>query len=98
MASTRFALEQIDTNLDESMGVREIDTRPILSPVPSRKDACRRPLREFGRVDLNMVEPDPSSREANFPTRRLTAWLGVSVRKVSCTQFVFVGQINGRSG
>ena len=59
MASTRFALEQIDTNLDESMGVREIDTRPILSPVPSRKDAGRRPLRTFGRVDLNMVEPDP---------------------------------------
>ena len=66
MASTRFALEQIDTNLDESMGVREIDTRPILSPVPSRKDAGRRPLRKFGRVDLDMVEPDPEQPRSEF--------------------------------
>lgn len=40
--------------------------RPILSPVPSRKDAGRRPIRKFGRVDLAMVEPNPEQPRTEF--------------------------------
>jgi ParB family chromosome partitioning protein len=66
MASTRTTLEQIGNHLDESMGVREIDARPKLSPVASPKDVGRRPLRSFGRVDLEMVAPDSEQPRSEF--------------------------------
>jgi ParB family chromosome partitioning protein len=59
MGKTRTTLEQISGNLDESLGVREIDLRPKLSPVPSAKDVGRRAIRNFGKVDVNQVIPDP---------------------------------------
>ena len=48
------------------MGVRERDLRPKLSPVPHTKDAGRRPLRNVGRVDINMVIPDPEQPRVEF--------------------------------
>lgn len=66
MAGTRQALQQIAANVDESMGVRQIDLQPQLSPVPSAKDAGRTPLRKFGRVEVNRITPDPSQPRAEF--------------------------------
>ena len=66
MVSTRTALEQIGNHLDESMGIRENDARPKLSPVASPKDVGRRPLRTFAQVDLEMVAPDPAQPRSEF--------------------------------
>ena len=51
-------MEQIATNVDDSMGVREFDRVVRLSPVPSPKDAGRMPLRTFGQVEVDRVIPD----------------------------------------
>ncbi len=66
MGKTRTTLEQISGNLDESLGVREIDLRPKLSPVPSAKDVGRRAIRNFGKVDVNQVIPDPDQPRVEF--------------------------------
>ena len=66
MVSTRAALEQIGDNLNESMGVRDVETRPKLSPVASPKDIGRKPLRSFGRVNMEMVLPDPNQPRTEF--------------------------------
>jgi len=59
MASTRRTLQQIGGNLEESMGVRRIDARPQLSPVASPKDVGRKPLRGFGKLQVDLLAPDP---------------------------------------
>lgn len=66
MASTRAALEQIEDHLDESMGVRNGDRRPKLSPIASQKDVGRRPLRTFGSLQLDMLIPDPDQPRTEF--------------------------------
>ena len=66
MAGTRSALEKIGAHLEDSMGVRERDLRPKLSPVPHTRDAGRRPLRNVGKVDINMVIPDPEQPRVEF--------------------------------
>ncbi len=66
MASTRSMLEQISGNLNESLGVREVDLRPRLSPVSSSKDVGRRPVRNFGKVDIHQVIPDPDQPRVEF--------------------------------
>lgn len=67
MAKTRTTLQQISGNLDESLGVREVDLRPRLSPMPSAKDIGRRPIRNFGKVDVNQVISDPEQPRVDFP-------------------------------
>jgi ParB family chromosome partitioning protein len=57
--------------MQESMGVREQDLRPRLSPVPTSKDAGRRPLRNIGRVDVNLVIPDPEQPRLEFSEEAL---------------------------
>ena len=72
MASVRDMLEQAGAvNLDESMGVRTVDLRPTLTPVPDPKDVGRRPLRNVGRVDVNQVVPDPDQPRAEFTEEAL---------------------------
>ena len=71
MANTRQVLERIGGNLDESLGVREHDLRPKLSPVPQGKDAGRRPLRTVGSVDIHMVIPDPEQPRVEFSEEAL---------------------------
>jgi ParB family chromosome partitioning protein len=66
MGTTRTTLEQISGNLEESLGVRENDLRPKLSPVPSAKDVGRRAIRNFGKVDINQVIPDPEQPRVEF--------------------------------
>lgn len=48
------------------MGVRIQNLRPKLSPVPQSKDAGRKPLRNVGKVDVNMVIPDPDQPRVEF--------------------------------
>ena len=66
VSSTRTILQSIGLNLDESMGKRPVDSRPQLSPVVSAKDLGRRPLRTFGRVDIEQVIPDPGQPRSDF--------------------------------
>ena len=71
MASTRNALREIEANVDESMGVRQIDTRPQFSPVASAKDVGRIPLRKFGQVDVERIMPDPAQPRTEFDQEEL---------------------------
>ena len=80
MASVRDVLEQAGGNLDESMGVRQVDLRPTLTPVPDPRDVGRRPLRNVGRVDVHQVVPDPDQPRAEFPEEAL-ARLADSIRE-----------------
>ncbi len=66
MATTQSNLENLETNLDESIGVRQKATGPKLSPVPSSKDVGRRPLRNAARIAIDQVIPDPSQPRAEF--------------------------------
>ncbi len=66
MQKTRTVLESISGNLEESLGVRDVDLRPRLSPVASAKDVGRRPIRNFGKVDINQVIPDPDQPRVEF--------------------------------
>ncbi len=71
MATVRNILERAGSNLDESMGVRVVDLRPALAPVPDPRDLGRRPLRNVGQVDVNQVVPDPDQPRAEFSEEAL---------------------------
>jgi ParB family chromosome partitioning protein len=49
------------------MGVRQVDSRPPLAPVPLSRDLGRRPSRSFGEVPIDQVVPDPSQPRVAFP-------------------------------
>ena len=66
MTSTRNVLEKIKGKLDESMGVRAIDSKPLLSPVASAKDVGRRALRTFGTLAIENLMPDPDQPRSEF--------------------------------
>lgn len=66
MATTRTMLDRIGGNMAESMGVRERDLRPALSPVPLSRDVGRSQLRDVGRVAIEMVIPDPDQPRVEF--------------------------------
>jgi len=66
MSSTRKTLDAMSANLDESMGLRLIDLRPKLTPISANKDAGRRPLRQFGKVEVARVIPDPKQPRVEF--------------------------------
>ncbi len=66
MATTREAIANHRAHLMESMGVRGTDHRPQLSPIAQNKDLGRRPLREFGTIDLDRVMPDPNQPREEF--------------------------------
>lgn len=66
MASTRKLLESLEDNFSDSVGTRKVDLKPILSPVASQKDAGRRPVRQFGRIAVDQVIPDPDQPRLEF--------------------------------
>ena len=66
MVSTRAALKEIDNNLDESIGIRDEPNTQGSIPAAAPRDIGRKPLRTFGKVDINMVEPDPSQPRKEF--------------------------------
>jgi ParB family chromosome partitioning protein len=80
MASTRQTLDGIATNLEESMGVRKAELYPVLAPAPGRKDAGRRPVRNFGRVVISQVIPDPHQPRVEFADEDLEQ-LALSIRE-----------------
>jgi ParB family chromosome partitioning protein len=68
MATTQSKLQQLEQNLDESIGVRPSESsRPQLSPVASPRDVGRRPLRNVGRIQIDQVIPDPAQPRKDFP-------------------------------
>jgi len=71
MVSTRNALREVAANVDESMGVRQIETRPQFSPVASAKDIGRVPLRKFGQVEVDRIMPDPDQPRTEFDADEL---------------------------
>jgi ParB family chromosome partitioning protein len=80
MASTRQTLESITDHVDESMGVRDRDVGPRLSPVPHPRDAGRFPLRNVGKLDIDKVMPDPNQPRAVF-SDEATERLAQSIRE-----------------
>ncbi len=64
--TTRAALKDIELNLEESVGIRSQATVTPLSPAALEKDVGRRPLRDFGRVAIDLVEPDPDQPRTEF--------------------------------
>ena len=81
MVSTRAALNGASSNLYESIGIRDsLDPPPILSPLPSARDIGRRPLKHFGRVEVDKVMPDPSQPRSDFAKDAIDR-LAVSIRK-----------------
>lgn len=79
MANTRNTLERIRQNVDESMGVRQHDVRPQLSPVASPKDLGRRALRSFGTLAIAQIMPDPEQPRTKFSEEELEQ-LSFSIR------------------
>ena len=66
MATSRQALKRISSNIDESIvGIRS-GPRPELSPVASAKEIGRTPLRNFGRVEVRQIVPDPEQPRKSF--------------------------------
>jgi ParB family transcriptional regulator, chromosome partitioning protein len=67
VASTRSVLEQIDSHVAESMGLRDGSAvRPALSPVPAARDIGRRPMKGFGRIAVEQVVSDPAQPRTQF--------------------------------
>ena len=67
MATTREEITNHKSHLMESMGVRTLSAhRPQLSPLAKEKDVGRRPLREFGTIDVDRVIPDPNQPREEF--------------------------------
>lgn len=66
MSSTRDKLNQLSANLNESIGVRQGGEQVSLAPVPNNQDAGRRMLREFGRIPIDQVIPDPAQPRTEF--------------------------------
>jgi ParB family chromosome partitioning protein len=80
MANTRNVLERIKQNVEESMGVRQHDSRPQLSPVPNAKDVGRRALRTFGMLSISQLIPDPEQPRTEFSEEEIEQ-LALSIRE-----------------
>lgn len=73
MGSTRTILEQIDSHVTESMGLRDsAAAKPVLSPIPAARDVGRRPAHGFGRVAVEQVIPDPAQPRTEFDEEAIT--------------------------
>lgn len=72
MRGTEKRLSRVGHLLEESLGVRQHETHPRLSPVASPKDIGRRPLRGLGRIDIEQIIPDPDQPRTDFDSEALT--------------------------
>ena len=66
MLTTRNTLERVAAQVEDSLGHREQEHRPKLTPVPHPKDVGRRPLRSFARIDIGMVLADRNQPREEF--------------------------------
>lgn len=80
MATTRNVLERFKHQAKESMGVRQNDSRPQLSPVPNERDVGRRGLRNFGTLFLSQLIPDPDQPRTEFSQEEIEQ-LALSIRE-----------------
>ena len=79
MGTMQDRLESVGHLLNESLGVRTNDLRPQLSPVPTARDLGRRPLRGFGRVEIERVIPDPTQPRTEFDQESIAS-LAANIR------------------
>ncbi len=79
MSNTRAMLAQLESHLDESMGLRANESMPRLAPMPARKDAGRRPLRGTGTIEIDRVVPDPDQPRTTFSQEAIEQ-LAASIR------------------
>ena len=80
MATTERALRGISDHIDESMGVRRTERAPQLSPVASARDTGRRPLRKFGRLNVERIAADPTQPRTEFGVDEIEKLAG-SIRR-----------------
>lgn len=66
MASTRAVLQQINKNLDESLGERTTQPKARLQSIVRDRDVGRRPVRNVGTVEVDRVMPDPEQPRKQF--------------------------------
>lgn len=59
-------LEGAIGHVEESMGLRDVELHPRLSPTPSSRDVGRRRDRTAGVIDINQVIPDPKQPRTEF--------------------------------
>ncbi|MCA9040006.1 MAG: ParB/RepB/Spo0J family partition protein [Planctomycetaceae bacterium] len=85
MTSTRQALQEVNLHIEESMGVRTVDSRPRFSPVPDAKDVGRLPSRKHGLVEIDRVIPDPQQPRTEFDEHELKR-LANSIREKGLLQ------------
>ncbi len=78
--NTRRTLQNISSQLNDSMGVRNDDKTPLLSPVPNPKDVGRQGARNFGKISLDNVIPDPTQPRVEFDEVEI-AQLAASILK-----------------
>src|ERR1700758_3983658 len=79
VASTRQTLDSLSSNLQESIGVRQSEFRPVLAPAPGKKDVGRRPLRNVGKLAISQIVPDPAQPRVEFSDEALER-LALSIR------------------
>ncbi len=72
MSTMQNRIDSVEHLLNESLGRRSQDSRPVLSPVPSPRDVGRRPLRGFGRIETRQVMPDPAQPRTEFDPEAIT--------------------------
>ena len=71
MKNIRSTLNRIEANLLESMGRRSDAAQPAMAPTPDPKDIGRRPVRNLGSVDIDLVVPDPKQPRTEFSAEAL---------------------------
>ena len=79
MTTTREILAEIETHVLESMGNRTEVRQPLLAPTPSARDIGRRPLPDFGTLEVDQVIADPEQPRTEFSPEAL-ACLAESIR------------------
>lgn len=80
MNGTANTLARISNHMEESMGVRTVDSGPDLAPAPQSRDTGRRPLRGFGKVLIDQVVADPDQPRIEFSEGELDC-LAKSIRE-----------------
>lgn len=78
--NARKSLEKVNYQLDDSMGVRSDSSAAVLSPVPNSKDVGRSGVRNFGRIALENVIPDPHQPRVEFDEKEIEQ-LSLSIQK-----------------
>ncbi len=77
---TRRALHDANIQIEDSIGLREENTSPVLSPVPNAKDVGRRGIQDYGKIAIKNLLPDPSQPRVEFDSAEIDQ-LALSLRE-----------------